>query len=110
MPTTPLIVDVDTGIDDSLALLYLLVVFASATTVGLVPAILASVLAFLAFNFFFVPPRWTFRIDQSEHFIALITMLVLALVIFFAFGSFSQNTKNNRIWSLGNFKLLLKKE
>jgi two-component system sensor histidine kinase KdpD len=34
-----------------------------------------------AFNFFFVPPRWTFEVESQEHLISLFVMLVVALVI-----------------------------
>jgi two-component system sensor histidine kinase KdpD len=37
--------------------------------------------AVIAFNFFFVPPRWTFEVESQEHLIALGTMLVVALAI-----------------------------
>ncbi len=37
--------------------------------------------AVTAFNFFFVPPRWTLEVDSQEHLIALFTMLLVALVI-----------------------------
>lgn len=37
--------------------------------------------AVTAFNFFFVPPRGTFAVDNQEHLIALFTMLLVALVI-----------------------------
>jgi two-component system sensor histidine kinase KdpD len=45
------------------------------------PSVVCAVAAVSAFNFFFVPPRWTFAVDSQEHVIALLTMLVLALVI-----------------------------
>jgi two-component system sensor histidine kinase KdpD len=34
-----------------------------------------------AFNFFFVPPRWTFEVESQEHLISLFVMLMVALVI-----------------------------
>ena len=37
--------------------------------------------AVTALNFFFVPPRWTFEVENPEHFIGLGAMLVVALVI-----------------------------
>ena len=41
----------------NISMLYLLAVMAAAITAGSGPAILASVAAFLAFDFFFVDPR-----------------------------------------------------
>ena len=66
--------------ETNIAMLYLLVVFVSATTVGLVPAILASVLAFLAFNFFFVPPLHTLAVANTEDIVRLLTFLLVAVV------------------------------
>lgn len=66
--------------ETNIALIYLLVVLISATTVGLVPAILASVLAFLAFNFFFVPPLHTLVVATPEDFVRLLTFLAVAVV------------------------------
>ncbi|MDT8991200.1 DUF4118 domain-containing protein [Curvibacter sp. APW13] len=37
--------------------------------------------AVAAFNFFFVPPRWTFQVESSENIVALATMSIVALVI-----------------------------
>src|SRR5262245_19002293 len=64
----------------NIALLYLLVVLISATTLGLGPAILASVSAFLAFNFFFVPPLHTFMVADTQDVLRLLTFLVVAIV------------------------------
>ena len=50
----------------NIALLYLLVVLLIATTIGRGPAILASVLAFLGFNYFFVEPLHSFRVTNPQ--------------------------------------------
>jgi two-component system sensor histidine kinase KdpD len=34
-----------------------------------------------AFNYFFVPPRWTIEVESQEHLISLFVMLMVALVI-----------------------------
>lgn len=64
----------------TIALLYLLVALICATAVGLGPAVLASLLAFLAFNFFFVPPLHTFHIANSQDLIHLMAFLTVAIV------------------------------
>ena len=61
-------------------MIYLLVVLVSATTVGLVPAIVASLLAFLAFNFFFVPPLHTLAVSSSQDLVRLLTFLAVAVI------------------------------
>ncbi|MDD2926711.1 DUF4118 domain-containing protein [Rhodoferax sp.] len=65
----------------SQAMFYVLAVVMAAYTVSLLPSIICALGAVTAFNFFFVPPRWTFDVDSQEHLIALFTMLVVALVI-----------------------------
>jgi len=63
----------------NIALLLLLVVLLIATTIGMGPAILASVLAFLGFNFFFVEPLHSFRVTDPQDDLRLITFLVVAI-------------------------------
>lgn len=64
----------------NIALLYLLVVLLVATTIGMGPAILASVLAFLGFNYFFVEPLHSFRVTNPQDDLRLITFLVVAII------------------------------
>lgn len=65
----------------SQAMLYVLVVVIAAYTLPLLASVLCALGAVTAFNFFFVPPRWTFAVDSQEHLIALFTMLLVALAI-----------------------------
>jgi two-component system sensor histidine kinase KdpD len=64
----------------NIALLYLLVVLLIATTIGMGPAIMASVLAFLGFNFFFVEPLHSFRVTNPQDDLRLLTFLVVAII------------------------------
>src|SRR5215212_8390965 len=64
----------------NIALLYLLAVLLIATTIGMGPAILASVLAFLGFNFFFVEPLHSFSVTDPQDDLRLITFLVVAII------------------------------
>jgi two-component system sensor histidine kinase KdpD len=59
---------------------YLLVVLALASTRGLYAAILASVAAFLSFDYFLVPPLYTFTMDRVEEWLALFFFLVVAII------------------------------
>lgn len=61
------------------ALLFLLPVLISATRWGLGAGIMASVTAFLAFNYFFIEPYYTLRVHQSQDIIALIVFLIVAV-------------------------------
>jgi two-component system sensor histidine kinase KdpD len=60
---------------------YLAVVMAAAAAGGLWPGVLASVLGFIAFNFFFIPPYHTFAIAKSEDVVILFVFLALSVVI-----------------------------
>ena len=68
----------DLGPTDT-ALLYLLAVLVSATMLGRGAAIMASLLAFVTFNFFFLTPRYTLRIADPRDLLSLITFLVVAI-------------------------------
>jgi two-component system sensor histidine kinase KdpD len=63
------------------AMLYVLVVVLASYTLEYLPSVVCAVAAVTAFNFFFVPPRWTFEVDSQEHLLALLVMLAVALLI-----------------------------
>lgn len=63
----------------TVALALLLVVLFSATYRGSGPALLASVLAMLCFNFFFFTPYYTFTIDDPQNWVALTAFLATAI-------------------------------
>ena len=65
----------------NLVMLYLLAVVIAAVTLGRGPSILASVLAVLAFDFFFVPPRLTFVVADTEYILTFVGLFVVSLVI-----------------------------
>ena len=59
----------------NISIVYLLLILALASTRGRDPAILAAVIAFLSFDFFLVPPLYTFVIARWEEWIALVVFL-----------------------------------
>jgi two-component system sensor histidine kinase KdpD len=61
----------------NVALVLLVAVLASAVTFGLWPSLFACLLLALAYNFFFLPPLYTFTIADPEN---VITLLVFVLV------------------------------
>ena len=65
----------------SVALLLMLAVFLCATVWQSGPGVLAAVLATLAFNFLFLPPLYTFTIQDPRNVVALAVFLVSALLI-----------------------------
>jgi two-component system sensor histidine kinase KdpD len=64
----------------NISIVYLLVILGLASTRGSYAAILASVVAFLSFDFFIVPPLFTFVIYRVEEWIALFVFLVTSIL------------------------------
>lgn len=64
----------------NLALVFLMGVLVSAVTLGLWPALYASVLSALAFNFFFLEPRYTLTISEPESVLAFVFFLAVAVI------------------------------
>src|SRR5215831_6909233 len=64
----------------TIALCYLMVVLITATVSRLWIAVLASVLADLCLNFFFMPPVGTFTIADPQNWVALFVFLAVSLV------------------------------
>ncbi len=64
----------------NISIIYLLVVIGFASMRGSYAAIVASVVAFLSFDFFIVPPLFTFVMYRPEEWIALIVFLVDAVL------------------------------
>src|SRR6185436_7399010 len=64
----------------NISMLYLIAVLAIATLFGSGPAVLASLAAFLTFDFFFVHPRYTFTVGDPEEWVALLLFLATAVI------------------------------
>jgi two-component system sensor histidine kinase KdpD len=67
--------------DSSVALLLLLAVFACAWLWESGPGVAAAIAATLGFNFFFIPPSFTFTVDDPRNVTALFVFLVSGLLI-----------------------------
>ncbi len=65
----------------NLVMIYLLTVVIAAIYLGRGPSLLAAVLSVLAFDFFFVPPRLTLVVSNSEYLLTFLALLVVSLVI-----------------------------
>lgn len=59
---------------------FLIVVLVVATVFGSRPAYLASFLGVLSFNYFFLPPLYTFTIADSQNWVALAAFLATAVI------------------------------
>lgn len=64
----------------NVALVFLTAVLASAVRYGLLPALFTCVLSSLAYNFFFLPPLYTFTVADPENVIALFFFAVVAVI------------------------------
>lgn len=65
----------------NLSLVFLTAVLFSALRYGLWPSIMVSLLSVAAYNFFFLPPLYTFTIADPANVLALIFFLIAALVV-----------------------------
>ena len=65
----------------NLVMVYLLAVVVSAIYLGRGPSILAAIASVVAFDFFFVPPRYTFSVTDTEYLLTFIGLLLVGIVI-----------------------------
>ncbi len=65
----------------NLIMVYLVGVMVTAIHCGRGPAMLDSLLSVLGFDFFFVPPRFTFAVEENHYILTFGVMFLVALVI-----------------------------
>src|SRR5213075_1235837 len=65
----------------TVALAFLLIILFVATVWGSRPAIVASVVGIVTFNFFFLPPFRTFAIRDPHNWIAFIAFMITAITV-----------------------------
>ncbi len=65
----------------NISLLYLVLVICLAIAVGRGAAILGAILAFLAYDFFFIPPVHLFTVDRPTEWVSLAALLLTGLVV-----------------------------
>lgn len=65
----------------NLVMLYLLIVVIAAIYLGRGPAILASILGVLAFDFLFIQPYFTFAVSDTQYIITFIALFLVGMVI-----------------------------
>src|SRR3989339_13397 len=68
------------------ALIYLLIVVITGSVSGFRAALLASILAFLSWNYFLIPPYHTFAVDDPKDILSLFVFLVVGIIIGFQTG------------------------
>ena len=65
----------------SISLVFLTAILASAIAWGLWPSLFAAIASMLAYNFFFLPPLYTFTVGDPENVLALFFFLIVALIV-----------------------------
>ena len=65
----------------NMVMAYLLAVVLAAIWLGRRPAILTALLSVLAFDFFFVPPRYTFAVADTQYLLTFAALFVVGVVI-----------------------------
>jgi two-component system, OmpR family, sensor histidine kinase KdpD len=66
---------------ESVDLVFLTAIIAVAVRFGLVPSLVASVAASLCYNFFFLPPIFTFTITDPTNVAAFVSFTVVAVIV-----------------------------
>jgi two-component system sensor histidine kinase KdpD len=64
-----------------LVMVYILGVVITASRTSTWPALFATLLSIAAFDFFFVPPYYTFVVNDIRHFVTFIVMFIISVVI-----------------------------
>lgn len=83
-----------------ISLVYLLPIILSTVLWGLTPGILSAFLAFLAFNYYFIPPYYTLMVHKTQDLITLVIFLIVSVVMSQLIGQARQGVRlaRNREW------------
>jgi two-component system sensor histidine kinase KdpD len=65
----------------NMVMIYLLAVVLAAARLGLRPAIMSAFLSVLAFDIFFIPPRFSLRVSDTEYLVTFFALFVVGVVI-----------------------------
>jgi len=65
----------------NMVMAYLIGIVSIALRYGRGPSLLMTMLAAVNFNFFFIPPYYSFKISQEQHFITFLVLLVTGVII-----------------------------
>jgi two-component system sensor histidine kinase KdpD len=77
----------------NLVMVYLLGVTVAGLRFGRGPAVMTAILNVAAFDFFFVPPRFSFAVSDVQYLLTFSVMLIVALVIANLVASVRQQTR-----------------
>jgi len=81
----------------NVAMIYLAVVVVAALWLGRGPAVFAAIVGVAAFDFCFVPPRWTFAVSDVQYLLTFAVMLAVGIVV----GTLAARAREQRLraWS-----------
>jgi two-component system sensor histidine kinase KdpD len=65
----------------NIVMLFMLAVVGVALLFGRGPAVLAAIVNVLVFDFFFVPPRYTFAVSDAQYLLTFVVMLIVGLIV-----------------------------
>jgi two-component system, OmpR family, sensor histidine kinase KdpD len=65
----------------NMVMIYLLTVVIAAIRLGREPAILTAILSVLVFDFFFVPPHFTFAVADTQYLLTFVALFIVGVVI-----------------------------
>jgi len=77
----------------NIIMIYLLCIVVTAIFCGFGPSIVVSIISVLAWDFFFVPPKLTFAVADSQYVFAFITLLLIGVIISYLTTQFRQQTE-----------------
>jgi len=89
------LIGVNTLGDAVIALIYLLPVGLVAARWGQIPGISAAVAAALSFDFFFIPPYYTFSVGRLEGWLVLMIFLIVSIIIVRVFQTLLTQAQTN---------------
>jgi two-component system, OmpR family, sensor histidine kinase KdpD len=77
----------------NIVMIYLLGVTLAGLRLGRGPSLLTAAMNVVAWDFFFVPPRYSFAISDAQYLVTFAVMLIIALVIASLMASVRQQTR-----------------
>jgi two-component system, OmpR family, sensor histidine kinase KdpD len=81
---------------ENIIMFFLLCITVSAVFGGLGPSILVSILSVLSYDFFFVPPHFTFAVADTQYIFTFIALLFVAFIISYLTSRVREQTEAAR--------------
>lgn len=92
--------------DGALGMVYLVPIVAAAVGFGPLRGALAAALSFLAWNYLFLPPRYTFTISGPQDVVGVVVFALVALLLAGTTGRLGQSVRAARTRMLGLRRLV----